>query len=336
MRPMNCSTVAPRPEAASNAVKPPLTVTSVADLLAQRLPDPTIIVEDLLPEGLAILAGSPKAGKSWLSLSLCLNVAQGSVTLGEYSCHRGNSLYLGLEDSPRRLQSRILRLLGGSPVPYGCYCACEWSQFGTGKNGKPDGLMELTGWLDRFPNTRLVVIDTLAKVRSGNSAPTLYERDYRDLERLQRLSLDRNLAIVLVHHTNKRTSRNMINAVSGSTGLTGCADSIWILESSHDGECDATLWVSGRDIEQRTLALSFDKGTGRWLYIGEAEEISMSDERKGIRDLLSKAEEPLSPKQIASALGQSGGNIRRLLGKMLDDRSICRVGRGLYGIPERE
>jgi hypothetical protein len=312
----------------------PPRIISVADLIKKELSPPVMIVDYLLSEGLALLAGSPKVGKSWLALLICLCVAQGSKALSKFQCVQGSAIYLGLEDSERRLQGRIIKLLGESTIPQYCYCACEWPQFRIGGvSTGANGFSTLCSFLDSHADTRLVVIDTLAKVRSNNNSASMYERDYRDMEILQKLALDRKLAIILVHHLRKQNSRNQIDDVSGSAGLTGCADTIWILNKSGQGDQDGTLWISGRDVEEQTLSLQIDQNTRRWVYLGDADEEDISDERKAIIEFLSRAESPKSPLEIAEGLGQPRENIRRLLAKMAYNGTLYKPKRGQYAIP---
>src|SRR5215203_5792958 len=133
-------------------------VFSIADLLSRELPPARWVVPDLLPEGVTLLAGKPKIGKTWLAQGLAVAIATGGVALGSKRVEQGEVLYLALEDQERRLHKRFKRLLTEDP-PRGLSAAVRWPTFDVG------GAERIGDWCATHPNTRLVVIDTLKKVR---------------------------------------------------------------------------------------------------------------------------------------------------------------------------
>jgi hypothetical protein len=191
------------------------------------------------------------------------------------------------------------------------------------------GLQAIEQWCKSVSNPRLVVIDVLNKVRTQRgSSESLYEADYRSLVPLKSLADGLDLAIVVVHHLNKREDvSDPFDAVSGSTGLTGAADTVLIL--ARDG-LGTTLYGRGRDIAEIEVALQFDHQTGRWMLLGDASTVRLTDERKAILDALKNADEPLGPSAIADGAAMKPGNVRRLLGKMVKSGEIIRTGRGKY------
>ena len=84
---------------------------TMQELFEQPLEPVEYLVDGLLAPGLYILGGSPKVGKSWMALQLCLAVCGGKAFLGRKT-QRSEVLYLALEDGPQRLHSRALRLCG--------------------------------------------------------------------------------------------------------------------------------------------------------------------------------------------------------------------------------
>ena len=86
-------------------------VMTAAALQRQTFPPIKYVVPELIPEGLSILAGRPKLGKSWMALDICIAVAAGRICLGEKKPVQGDVLYCALEDNPRRMQRRIDKLL---------------------------------------------------------------------------------------------------------------------------------------------------------------------------------------------------------------------------------
>ena len=132
---------------------------SLQELLAKDLPPLRWAIPDILPEGLTMLAGKPKQGKSWLALSVALAIAAGGYALGKQPVTRGQVLYLALEDNERRLQSRARQLLASmNSVPSGIEFELCWPRLNMG------GLRFLEEFLEVHPEVGLVVIDTWAKV----------------------------------------------------------------------------------------------------------------------------------------------------------------------------
>ena len=207
------------------------------------------VVPDLLPAGLSILAGTSKAGKSWLCLWLCLQIARGGQVWGRQVSSQP-VLYLCLEDTFNRIQSRLLQIdgEGGSPNLL----------FQTRSGGIGQGLeAEITAALNHHPGIGLVVIDTLQKVRSVDPSGSAYAADYRDMSALKQLADAHHICILLVHHLRKQGAEDPFAQISGSTGIIGAADTIWLLQRQRMSPT-ARLQVTGRDVESRALTLEFN------------------------------------------------------------------------------
>lgn len=307
---------------------PRLKLVSASDLDRLEFPDVAYVVPGYVSEGLTILAGKPKGGKSWLCLDMALAVASGGYALGSVKVDEGDVLYLALEDNTRRLQRRIRQLLGDRPKPARLSIATECPTLDKG------GLQAIEGWCQDAPSPRLIVVDVFAKVRPDRKLKEgLYDGDYKAIAPLKDLADRLGLAVVIVHHTSKRAdAADPFDTISGTTGMTGAADTVVILASSTEGP---KLYGRGRDVEEFEKALRFDKTTGQWLVLGDAAEVVQSDERKAVRDLLETAKEPLSPKEVAQALGKKEGGIRMLLGRMTDAGDVVKVSRGRYRHPNR-
>ena len=160
-------------------------------LLSTTLPPTRFIIDRLLPQGLHILAGAPKVGKSWLALWLCLQVARGT-SVWDFPTHRGTVLYLCLEDSLTRIQSRLFQITDDAP---------EALHFATIAAGIGEGLEEqFTNFLTQHPDTSLVVIDTLQRIRTGSDSGNPYANDYRDISVLKALADKHHIAILLIEH----------------------------------------------------------------------------------------------------------------------------------------
>jgi biotin operon repressor len=288
-------------------------VVSAKDLLHKRFKEPVCVVQDTIPEGVGILAGKPKIGKSFKALGDCIAVATGKGALGgKLAVTEGRALYLALEDSQRRLQQRLRDMLAGELVPEKLDFATEWPRVGEGCEEA------LRGYLNEHPETRLVYIDTLKKIRPrerGNKG--VCDADYEALEPLLPIAAEYGVAIQVVHHVNKLIDPDdPLDSVSGSTGLTGGVDSISIL-SRERGTADAFLFVTGRDIEEQRYALKFDQYLTSWVLQGEAAEFQMSEERRAIVEVLRSEGQPLSAAAVAQALGKGRTAVTNLIGKMV-------------------
>jgi hypothetical protein len=300
---------------------------SAIKLLQMEFPDPVWCVPDLLPEGLSILGGKPKIGKSWLALNLAVAVASGGVALSE-RVEPGPVMYLALEDTPRRLKSRLLSVLCGSPAPEGLYFYTSWPKL------NEDGLTLLEAEiLKREP--RLVIIDTLQRIRPvqrGNG--NIYGIDYEDTARLKAVADRYGVAMILIHHLKKATELDPVDMLSGSTGLSGAADAIWIL-SRERGQVAAVLYATGRDFEEKELGLNFDPMTTTWHVMGTAAEYRISRERREILEVLREADGPMRPKEIAEAIGKKYEVVAKTLQRMCKDGEIRKdtYGKYIYSCP---
>ena len=246
-------------------------------------------------------------------------------------------LFLGLEDGLRRLKRRMETILQGDAAPEDLYFPEHgWPPF-TGSQKGPNGLDYLHTWLELHKDrAKLVVVDTLARVRGqSHSNDQGYLKDYKDLEEIQTLANLYDVAILVVHHTNKqRELKDVFHAISGTTGLAGASDNLWLLQRSDRTKSEATLHVSGRDIETLKGAVNFDGATGLWSWLGEAGEVSMGKERIEIVSALRAANRPLKAKDIAAATGKRYHTVYRLLGKMLEAGEVEKSAQsGAYVLP---
>ena len=231
-------------------------------LMTTPLPAIRYVVDQLLPQGLHILAGAPKVGKSWLALWLCLCVSKGEP-VWEFSTTQGPVLYLCLEDSYARIQSRLFQLTEDAPPTL---------HFANLSDSIGSGLEEqIREFLSVHPQTKLVVIDTLQKVRRSAPDANPYASDYRDLSALKMLADQNHIAILLIHHLRKMSDDDPLNMISGTTGISGATDSSFVLKPDKRGSDCPTLYCTGRDIEYRELALEFQKSTHTWELTGEVD-----------------------------------------------------------------
>jgi hypothetical protein len=300
---------------------------SAAELRRRTFPPVAFCVPDLIPEGLTLIAGKPKIGKSWLALDVCIAVALGRFCLGERKPVQGSVLYAAMEDNPRRLQRRIDKLLSPFAVawPEGLTLANTWRRLDQG------GVDDIRAWIEQTDNPRLIVLDTLAGVKPVKTQQG-YTEDYESLAALHRLANEKGVSIIVLHHTRKMEADDPVDTVSGTLGLAGCADSVLVLNRSSQG---TTLYVRGRDIEEAEHAVTFDKHACRWTILGSAVDVHRSNERGKILDALLTATELLGPRQISDRTRMKGDNVRYLLGQMAECGEVSKAARGRYYHPDR-
>ena len=145
-------------------------------LKAMKLPEIKWVIRDLLPQGLCILAGSPKVGKSWLAQQLGLSVATGTTALDTFPCSKGQVLHLALEDTAARIQNRMLLLMRGTAQTAdlsGYQSATRWDTL-------PEAITRMEDWITQQECPKLIIIDTFQKIRAigRKSDDSVYAKDY--------------------------------------------------------------------------------------------------------------------------------------------------------------
>lgn len=300
---------------------------SAADLMEKHFAPVNYIVPGLLAEGATILAGAPKIGKSWMAYGLALSIASGRPFFGSIPVTQGDVIYLALEDSQRRLKSRLLKM-GLQSAPERLTLLTEWPDLDHGC------IHELEAWADAVKRPTLVIVDVLKMIRTparGNEQ--IYEADYRALTGLGRFARERGLAVVIVHHTRKSSAKSgeedPLETISGTNGLTGAADSLMVLKRDN-GTPNCILYVRGRDVEESEKAVRFDGQNGTWCLLGAASEVGRTSEREAIMEVLRRHTEPMQASEIADIIGKTAPTVRKTLSRMWDNGEIKKTGRGKY------
>lgn len=224
-----------------------LNMVDADTLLYQPLDKPRFVVDGLIPTGLILFCGSQKIGKSWLMLKLCLCVSAG-LPFWEMETREGDVLYLCLEDTFFRIQDRLFRLTDEADSRLHFAVASCKLTYGL--------IVQLEDYLKEYPDSRLIVIDTLQKVRTA-SKDNAYASDYGDISQIKEFADRHSLAVIVVHHIRKQNDSDVFNKVSGTTGLTGSADATFVLEKETRASDTARLYCVGRDIEYQEFVLRF-------------------------------------------------------------------------------
>lgn len=276
-----------------------------------------------------MLVGAPKVGKSWLGLGLGISVGTGGKALGRIDVERGPALFLGLEDTPRRLQARLRKILSGDGPPADLTIATACERLGMG------GEEHISQWLELHPTARLVVVDVLARVRgAGMVGESAYAADYRAMSALKALSDDSGVPFLVLHHPRKMAAEDFVDAVSGTAGLAGAADSIMLLKRVR-GKVDGLLSITGRDVDESEHALRFDADLGAWrLTDTPPAEVRMNDTQLAIIRWLAD-HDGAGPKAIAEGAGLDPGAVRQAVRRMAKADDLDTDGHGTYFRPLR-
>lgn len=214
------------------------------------------IIDGLLYAGAYILAGAPKIGKSFLVAQIAYHVSTGQK-LWEYEVHQGTVLYLALEDDYQRIQSRMFMMYGVEDTP-NLHFATAAGKIGNGLD------KQLENFMREHPDTKLIIIDTMQKIREVGGEAYSYASDYEIIGRLKQFADKHCICVLTVHHTRKQPAGDSFEMISGTTGLLGCADGSLLMQKKKRTALDATIDVVGRDQQDQILYLKKDPETQIW------------------------------------------------------------------------
>ena len=223
------------------------------------------VIDGLLYPGTYLFAGAPKVGKSFLMAQLAYHVSMG-LPLWGYPVHKGTVLYLALEDDHRRLQGRLYRMFGTegtNDLLFAVYA----KQLGVGLEE------QLKKFVREHPNTKLIIIDTLQKIREAGGDKYSYANDYEVVGKLKRLADDCGVCLLLVHHTRKQQADDKFDMISGTNGLLGAADGAFIMQKKRRTDNTALLDIVGRDQPDQELTLEFNRERCVWEFQGAETEL---------------------------------------------------------------
>ena len=231
------------------------------NIYAGRLP----VIENLLYTGFYVFAGAPKTGKSFLAAQLAYHISTGAELWGRKVYH-GTVLYMALEDDEKRIQDRMFRMFGTETT----------DKLFFSLNAEPinNGLHEqIREFLREHPETKLIIIDTLQKVRPEKNDSYSYSNDYKDIGELKKLADESNICIITVHHTRKQLADDAFSMISGTNGILGAADGAFVLHKEKRASLNAVLEISGRDQPDQRIHLSKHPETLIWEFERIEEEL---------------------------------------------------------------
>lgn len=258
-----------------------LRIVTATELLEMDFPPLQELIEGMLAPGVYILAGKSKIGKSWLVLQIALHLSSGQPMWGR-RVTQCEVLYLTL----LRLQSRLLRLWDEETGPV--YIATEAELL---ENGLEN---QIRNHMKNYPATKLVIVDTLQKIREKCFANYSYADDYATMSAFKRLATQLDICILIVHHTRKLQANDIMDMISGTTGLMGSADGAMVMDRPERAEGKATLCMTSRDFSDAVINLKRNVETMYWEFDGYADEQETTPVDPVIRAIISLIEDNIT------------------------------------------
>jgi DNA-binding transcriptional ArsR family regulator len=299
---------------------------SAETLKVKELPKQKRLVPNLFGWGLIMFAGTHKIGKSFMMLQLAADIATGKRFLGFYRTKPLSVLYLCLEDSESRIQSRI-KQLGIQDRDLSKLHLMYEIKRGT------EGLADLSYILETSPEVKLIIIDALASFRSFPKSRNIFQSDYDTLREIKTWANKHDVCVIVVHHTRKPGANSIgpidiVDTVNGSSGLAAAVDQTFIMSRARKSP-DAKLYTTSRDMKEEDIAIHFDLVNGGWTFNCEASEFDLTPERRAILKLLQDNGSMLTG-GIAHELGKTGPTISLTLKKMVADGIVKKEKYGEY------
>jgi hypothetical protein len=294
--------------------------------LVRTQPEPKWIVPGYIPEGLAILAGNSKIGKSYLCLDIAAAVAAGEPCLNGPVCEMGDVLYIAAEDEPRRIAQRLLDREPDKGL---------WPMDRMSLVPKPlarPAVTEIKEWIEEVANPRLVILDTMGRCLPEPER-TGYQKDVDRLSPIHEFTTRENLAILLVTHTNQtkiEPGDDWMTRVTGTTGIIATADTTMLLDARR-GDPDGVLHVTGRDIPDREDTI---RRVGAWWQVFDGPKVgALGDRSVQIVEWVSAQPAPVGAQNISTALDIPRATVDVYLGRMVKANHLSKPSRGMYWKP---
>ncbi len=229
-----------------------------------------MVVENIIPRGLTVFAGTPKIGKSWMALDLAISIAEGLPFLGK-STHKTGVLYYCLEDTYVRIRNRMHEL--ADEPPDGLYFTTTSEKIGSGFT------RDIVNFLCDHRDVGLIIVDTLQKVRGSDdgSGSGSYSKDYEEVGKLKEIADLNRMSVVVIHHLRKMPDPNdPFNEIAGTNGITGVSDTNIVLKRT-EGSMTAEMFIRGRDVEERKFILEYV--FPRWKVLDEKRSFEVEKEK---------------------------------------------------------
>lgn len=299
---------------------------TIGGLMRKEFPEPTWVINGILSEGLNILAGKPKQGKSMMALNLAITIAAGGMALGDIQTTPGDVLYLSLEDKARRVKQRAFKMmkkLGNPDAANRLTIATDWPRQSEG------GLAMVEHWYNHVERPVLLIIDVWGMFKAAyTKGGSQYEQDSQQLGAVKQFVDRREMSNLTLMHCRKGASDDVVEEVTGTMGLTGVADGIIVLNRIRNDK-EARIFITGRDVQQKELALEFDDQTFTWKCLGSMDEHVEGKLQTAVFNLMKSLRgNTVFAKQISEQLNIPANSIRKTLERLRDKGLIRNNGNG--------
>jgi len=311
-----------------------ISATKIADT---KYPKTKWAIKGLIPEGLSILGGNPKLGKSWMVLNFGLLIASNKEINPnfKFDTSPGVVLYISLEDNEKRLHNRLKKCCRRKGIPPDLYFSTEWPIIGQG------GLKAIENFIIQIPETSLIIIDPIAKIwpisTSGKKDlnRTIYHNDYDIISSIKRISDKYNVSILCNHHlTKNQKGTDPLGLLSGSMGISGGIDTVMILRRTRS-KSSGTLFITGRDVYEKTEEVEFNEKTGWWKFLGDRKPL-LTEATIELLNMLKKHILPIKLASLCQIMNKSPQNINKMLKVLVENGNVEKTGIGLYQACEDE
>ena len=311
---------------------------NVKELMQELIPPLKWSVLPILPEGFGVISGRPKGMKSWTALGICYAVQNGTKFMG-HETTQGDCLYLALEDSKRRIKDRIIKLGYQKLNPPTILLASDVPYLGFGFE---ECVQE---WINSKDNPRLIIIDTLARIRprARKSSGTAYDIDNELLSKIQTIAVQNNITIACISHLSKAQQEYNFDRIQGSVGVQGISDFMWLIDRG-DNSNQASIVGRGRDMNDFEYAVKWNEDKWQYDFTGNLQMVQLTENRRQVIDamnVLSKEKDEIAPRDVCkyyevSVQSKDGKRISKTMQRMEGDFELIKGQKfGTYKLPTK-
>ena len=311
---------------------------NVKELMQELIPPLKWSVTPILPEGFGVISGRPKGMKSWTALEICYAVQNGIKFMG-HETTQGDCLYLALEDSKRRIKDRIIKLNNQKLNPPTILLASDVPYLGFGFE---ECVQE---WINSKDNPRLIIIDTLARIRprARKSSGTAYDIDNELLSKIQTIAVQNNITIACISHLSKAQQEYNFDRIQGSVGVQGISDFMWLIDRG-DNSNQASIIGRGRDMNDFEYAVKWNEDKWQYDFTGNLQMVQLTENRRQVIDamnVLSKEKDEIAPRDVCkyyevSVQSKDGKRISKTMQRMEGDFELIKGQKfGTYKLPNK-
>ena len=311
---------------------------NVKELMQELIPPLKWSVLPILPEGFGVISGRPKGMKSWTALGICYAVQNGTKFMG-HETTQGDCLYLALEDSKRRIKDRIIKLGYQKLNPPTILLASDVPYLGFGFE---ECVQE---WINSKDNPRLIIIDTLARIRprARKSSGTAYDIDNELLSKIQTIAVQNNITIACISHLSKAQQEYNFDRIQGSVGVQGISDFMWLIDRG-DNSNQASIVGRGRDMNDFEYAVKWNEDKWQYDFTGNLQMVQLTENRRQVIDamnVLSKEKDEIAPRDVCkyyevSVQSKDGKRISKTMQRMEGDFELIKGQKfGTYKLPNK-